>query len=47
MANARGPIGKLIEALTDGLAEVIGQLAPRPDAIPVPIRDDRPRHPRR
>lgn len=40
MAARRGPIGKLIDALKDGLAEVIGQLAPRPDAIPVPVRDD-------
>ena len=41
MAQApRGPIGKLIDTLAEGLAEAIGQLAPHPDPIPIPVRDD-------
>lgn len=40
MSRPRGPIGKLIDALKEGLSEVIGQLAPQPDAIPIPVRDD-------
>ena len=47
MAGTRAHFGKLIEALKDGIAEAIGSLAPQPDAVPVPVRND-PRHaPRR
>lgn len=44
MAQSRGPIGKLIDALKEGLSETLDQLAPQPDRIPVPVRDEpRPR----
>lgn len=44
MSQPRGPIGKLIDALKDGISEVLGQLAPEPERIPIPVRDDtRPR----
>ena len=46
MAKSSDTIGKLIEGLKDRLNEVIGQLAPQPDRIPIPVRDD-PRRPRR
>lgn len=47
MAKAKSPLGKLIgkaiDDLSDRLNDVIGALAPQPDAIPVPVRDrDRP-----
>ncbi|UWQ22939.1 hypothetical protein [Jannaschia sp. W003] len=40
MAKTRGPIETLIDALKEGLNEVMGQLAPQPDRIPIPVRDD-------
>ena len=40
MSQPRGPIGKLIDALKEGVSEVMGQLAPQPDVIPIPVRDD-------
>ena len=40
MTGRRGPFEKLIDTLKDGLAEVLGELAPRPDLVPIPIRDD-------
>lgn len=40
MTDKRGPFGKLIDAVRDGVADVIGQLAPQPDAVPIPVRDD-------
>lgn len=40
MATRRGPIRKTIDALKEGLAEAIGQLAPQPDPLPIPVRDD-------
>ena len=43
----QGPIGKLIEELKDRITDVIGALAPEPDAIPIPVRDDPRRGPRR
>ncbi|MEM7641294.1 MAG: hypothetical protein AAF366_02060 [Pseudomonadota bacterium] len=46
MAETRSPAGKLIEQLKDKLSEVLGALAPQPDAIPIPVRND-PRRPRR
>ena len=39
MAGKRGPIGKLIEALKDGVSDALDQLAPQPDAVPIPVRD--------
>jgi hypothetical protein len=47
MADARGTAGRLIDQIKDKLSEVLGALAPEPDAIPVPIRDDDPRRHRR
>lgn len=43
MADRRNLLDKLIDAAKDKLSEVLGQLAPQPDAIPVPIRPDRRR----
>lgn len=46
MADKRGPFDRLADAVKDALADVLGALAPQPDAIPIPVRDD-PRRPRR
>lgn len=46
MAHSNGTLGKLAEALADKLSEVLGALAPQPDPIPIPVRND-PRSPRR
>ena len=40
MAGRRGTVGKLLDSIKEGLADVIGQLAPQPDAVPIPVRDD-------
>ncbi|MEL6586013.1 MAG: hypothetical protein AAFY65_09290 [Pseudomonadota bacterium] len=47
MPTTRGPLDKLADILKDKLSEVMGVLAPQPDAIPVPVRDKRPQPPRR
>ena len=41
----RGSFGKLVDAVTDKLSDLLGALAPEADAIPVPVRDE-PRRPR-
>ncbi|WP_220748189.1 MULTISPECIES: hypothetical protein [Jannaschia] len=46
MAGKRGPLEKLVDVVTDKLSEALGALAPRPDAIPIPVRND-PRDRRR
>lgn len=46
MADTRGPLDKLTDILKDRMADLIGALAPQPDAIPIPVRND-PRDPRR
>lgn len=46
MADTRSPAQSLIDQLKDKLTEVLGALAPQPDVIPIPVRDD-PRRPRR
>lgn len=43
MAYRQGTIGKLIDTAADKLAELLGALAPQPEAIPIPIHSDRPR----
>lgn len=45
MADKRGTLGKLADVVKDKLAEILGDLAPQPDAIPIPVRND-PRDPR-
>ncbi|PWJ21220.1 hypothetical protein [Jannaschia seohaensis] len=40
MPKTRGPLAKLTDILKDKLAEVMGALAPQPDVIPIPVRDD-------
>ena len=40
MAKRRGPLGKLIDAIRDGVTDALGVLAPQPDAVPIPVRDD-------
>ena len=45
MAKTHGMLGKLADILKDRLSEVLGALAPQPDAIPIPVRPD-PRDPR-
>ncbi|MFO6464372.1 hypothetical protein ACK8OR_08270 [Jannaschia sp. KMU-145] len=47
MADSRGTIGKLADTLKDKLSEVLGALAPQPDAIPIPVRNDPRRGPNR
>ncbi|WP_167767132.1 hypothetical protein [Jannaschia formosa] len=45
MAKTRGPLDRLADILKDKLSEVLGALAPQPDAIPIPVRNDpRDRH---
>lgn len=46
MAETRSSAGKLIEQLKDKLSDVLDALAPQPDAIPIPVKND-PRPPRR
>lgn len=46
MADRRSPLDKLADAVKDKLSEVLGQFAPQPDAIPIPVRPD-PRRDRR
>ncbi len=41
MTKARGPIEKLADAVKDKLSDLLGALAPQPDAIPIPVRPDR------
>ena len=40
MAKTGNPIGKLVDTISDVLSGAIGALAPRPDPIPIPVRDD-------
>jgi hypothetical protein len=40
MAGTRGPIEKLTDGIKEILAGVMGALAPQPDVIPVPVRDE-------
>jgi len=40
MPQQRNPIGKIIEALKEGLSDVMDQLAPEPDRIPIPVSDE-------
>lgn len=47
MADTRGTIGKLVDSFKDKLSEVLGALQPQPDAVPIPIRTDPRRDPRR
>lgn len=42
MADRKGMLGKLAEEAKDRLSDLLGALAPQPDAIPIPVRD-RPR----
>ncbi|WGH79675.1 hypothetical protein [Jannaschia ovalis] len=47
MARNRGMIETLVDGIKDALSGAMGTLAPQPDVVPVPVRDD-PRHdPRR
>lgn len=43
MAGKRTPLDKVIDAVTDRLSDLLGALAPQPDAIPIPVRKDDPR----
>jgi hypothetical protein len=43
MARPRSLLDKIGAAIGDKLTEILGTLAPRPDPIPIPVRDDRPR----
>ncbi|SFJ03439.1 hypothetical protein [Jannaschia pohangensis] len=45
MAGKRGTLEKLWDKATDKLSDLLGSLAPQPDAIPIPVRND-PRRPR-
>ncbi len=40
MAGKRRTIGKLIDAVTDRLSELLGSLGPEPKRIPIPVRDN-------
>ena len=40
MAKRRGPLGRLIDAIRDGVTDALGALAPQPDPIPIPVRSD-------
>ncbi|WP_179378679.1 hypothetical protein [Jannaschia marina] len=46
MASRKPTLGKLIDAVTDRLSDLLGALAPEPDRIPIPVRTDE-RDPRR
>ncbi|SDZ16856.1 hypothetical protein SAMN05444004_10716 [Jannaschia faecimaris] len=46
MAGKRSGLRKVIDAVSDRLSELLGSLAPQPDAIPIPVRNDE-RHRRR
>lgn len=43
MANKRGTIGKVVDAVTDRLSDLLDSLAPQPEAVPIPVRTDDPR----
>jgi hypothetical protein len=40
MASNRGPLDRLADLVRDKLSDLLGALAPQPDAIPIPVRDD-------
>ncbi|WP_371155221.1 hypothetical protein [Jannaschia sp. 2305UL9-9] len=40
MPQTNTALGKLADVLKDKLSEVLGALAPEPDAIPIPVRND-------
>ncbi|MCK0167727.1 hypothetical protein MWU52_09235 [Jannaschia sp. S6380] len=45
MADRKGILGKLTDAAKDRLSDLLGALAPQPDAIPIPVRDRPHRRP--
>lgn len=45
MADRQGVLNGWIDKVTEKLSDLLGQLAPEPDAIPIPVRN-RPRDPR-
>jgi hypothetical protein len=40
MADNRGPLDRLADVVKDKLSDILGALAPQPDAIPIPVRND-------
>jgi hypothetical protein len=40
MASTRGPLDRLADLVKDKLSDVLGALAPQPDAVPIPVRDE-------
>ncbi|MEM9796118.1 MAG: hypothetical protein AAF919_06495 [Pseudomonadota bacterium] len=40
MSERHGLVGKLTDLLKGKLTDLVGALAPEPDAIPIPVRDD-------
>lgn len=43
MAGKRTVLDEAIDAVTDRLSDLLGALAPEPEAIPIPVRKDDPR----
>lgn len=43
MAGKRSVLDKVIDAVGDRLSDLLGSLAPQPEAIPIPVRNDDPR----
>lgn len=43
MTGKRTALDKLIDVVSDRLSDLLGALAPEPDAIPIPVRTDEPR----
>ncbi|GEM_PF-3309682 len=43
MAVKQGSFGKLIEAVTDRLSDLLDGLVPQPEAVPIPVRTDKRR----
>ncbi|KIT16501.1 hypothetical protein jaqu_17290 [Jannaschia aquimarina] len=40
MAGKRGPIAKMIDAIKDGVSDVLDSISPEPERIPIPVRKD-------
>jgi hypothetical protein len=45
-AKGRDRLSEVLDAVEDAIRGAIGVLAPRPDAIPIPVRPDRRPGPR-